>query len=197
MKRCLFILCILALFQSCDDGNVIVTSFDFDARSDLKSCNGGKDNVFFIINSDPDESISFNFSEEDFDGKLSPNENEKRLTIPLNENNVLTYRTYDSQLEGQTYFCSGVPPTTPKVIEEYKSKDGGNIDLITVVTDTTLNKLDSTITKEFETRAIVHDVTLTSQNSEEEIVEETLRLGTFTKTETFNLSEIDSLENAI
>ena len=60
MKKILLALLSVALFYSCDDGDIIVTSFDFGDQS-LQLCGDPGDYVFFKINNDAQESISLYF----------------------------------------------------------------------------------------------------------------------------------------
>lgn len=191
MKNYLFVLIALITLTSCDDGKAIVTDFKFDGRSELNICKSGNSTFLFIVNTDPDESISFSIPDRDFDGTLSEENEEEEdgviRTVELGGENELVYRTYDDQLNGQSYFCSGVPPTEPKITDEYKSKDGGYIDLITLLVDESVDEATNIVTKTYETRVIAHDVTLENKSKDEEIVQETLRLGTYIKTTTSDL----------
>src|SRR5699024_5287244 len=187
MKRYLFLVFAIFLFISCDDGTIIVTDFDFNSDSELQLCKTeSSTNVLFIVNSDPDESIAFNFSDEDFDGTYEDiEEDEQIITIELDESDRLVYRTYDGSIDN-TYFCSGIPPTSPKVTGEYISKSGGSIDIITTLIDEEPGE-NNTVICTFVTRAVAHNVTLKNSSSDEEIVEAELQLGSFKKTAQFEV----------
>jgi|AntDeeMinimDraft_4_1070355.scaffolds.fasta_scaffold04626_2 hypothetical protein len=133
------------LFSSCDDGDIIVTTFDFDADSELKVCR--KDaivdpeanqlppiEVFYTINQDPDESISISLANSSFNGKFSGIGSQDSLRLSVNNSNQITYRTFNGAV-GNTYFCSPVPPSQPSVNEEYMSTNGGTLFLNTTITD--------------------------------------------------------------
>src|SRR5690625_298925 len=195
MKNFFYLLFACLLFFACDDGDKIVTIFNFDAESDLKLCHVGSTNVLYIVNSNPDEAIAFNFSDEDFDGTFIENDISQTLIIEIGGNNNLIYRIFDSSLSGGTnYFCSGIPPAEPKIQQEYISKNGGYIELKIYLTDQEIDEAEQTITRTFETHATAHDVTFKNVSKDEEIVEEILKLGFFTKTATFDLSEIGESE---
>lgn len=190
MKKHLPVLGLLFALISCDDGEAIVTDFKFDAESDLNLCSTDEQNILYIVNTDPDESISFAFSDEDFDGTIPTDEEEEdEITqiVELSNSNQLVYRTYNDQLEGKEYFCSGVPPNEPKITDEYKSIDGGYIQMITILVDEDVDELANTVTKTFETHVQAKDITLENPIKDEEIVQETLQLGYFTKTTTIDL----------
>lgn len=119
----------LVLFSACDDGEIIVTSFDFE-DSTLEFCNGPNKNVIYAINNnDVFESISLEFNNNqldvDEDDNLIPPE-EEQVTFALTENNRLVYRIYDSEVPNN-YFCNVVPPSSPDVIEEWASEPGGTV----------------------------------------------------------------------
>ncbi len=189
MKRFGLILLMAVICWGCDDGEFIVTNFNFDQDSNLQLCQSGAENVLYIVNTEPDESISFNFADTTFTGTYRTNASSITRTIQLGGNNKLVYRTYDGPV-GAGYFCSGIPPTAPKVTEEYKNVNGGTIDVITTILEQKIDTIDSLVTRTFITRAVAHDVTLKNTTGDEEIVEETLQLGSFTKTAQYNLSDL-------
>ena len=62
MRRLLFGIFSLALLSACDDGEIIVTNFDFE-DSTLQFCDGPDRNVIYAINNnDVYESISLEFN---------------------------------------------------------------------------------------------------------------------------------------
>jgi len=188
MKPCYLFLLALLTLSSCDDGDIIVTSFDFDSNSALQLCNTDASTIMYVVNDDPAESISFKFPDPDFDGTYPEDIESKTITVNLSNSNHLIYRAYDGSLDGANYFCSGVPPTQPGVTNEYISKDGGYIELIVVMIDQSLDEQTNILTRKFETYAIAHNITLVNSSNGEEIVKETMRLGSFEKTTEFDLS---------
>ncbi len=106
------------LFVSCDDGDVIVTSFNFEDAT-LQVCEGANSLVFFKINDESNESISLqlNVEEDAF-------EQSDTLPFQLNETtNFINYRTFDNPPTA-TYFCNSIPPTSPSVLQDYIGTDG-------------------------------------------------------------------------
>jgi len=187
----LFLFLLIAFFISCDDGDKIVTDFDFDEDSDLKMCKVRSNNVLYVVNTNPDEAIALNFSNDNFDGTFIEDDISQTLLIEIGGNNQLVYRTFNESLDGGTgYFCSGIPPTSPKVLQEYYSKDGGYVELVTYLIDQEVDEAENTVTRVFETYATAHDITLKNIAKEEEIVEETLNMGFMTKTETYDLEDL-------
>lgn len=140
MNKFLTILLFATLFlQSCDDGDVIVTSFNFD-NADLKTCGPVGNYVFYKLNPDNKESISLRLAGTD---SLYKEEGTKEYL--LNGTTIfMNYRNYDGPL-GADYFCSSIPPTTPKVTVDYFAKSG------TVLVTTTFIRDDNDgVPREFE-----------------------------------------------
>lgn len=119
MRRVLFaiISCIIIL-QSCDDGDIIVTSFDFE-DTNLQVCGESGAYVFFKINTDAQESISVQLpiAVEDFIV-------EDMMSFQINSStNTVDYRRFNDAITS-AYFCNNIPPTTPETISEYSSTSG-------------------------------------------------------------------------
>ncbi len=137
MKKLLAIALLSFILISCDDGDLIVTSFDLEDER-LTMCGEGNDRVLYVINNDNIfESISFEFSSSSIVDTL---ENaltttvDQEIQIPLGGDNRIIYRTYDSEV-GDNYFCSQVPPREPRVLQEYRSTSGGIVKIRTAFDD--------------------------------------------------------------
>ncbi|SDS29344.1 hypothetical protein [Christiangramia echinicola] len=144
MRRLFFGIFLLGLLTACDDGEIIVTNFDFE-DSTLRFCDAPDRNVIYAINDDDVfESISLEFNSSQFDtdedGNLIPPD-EAVISFPLTGNNRVTYRIYDGSFASgnNSYFCSAVPPSEPKVIEEWISGTGGTVFVTTGFTDESAN----------------------------------------------------------
>ena len=130
MRNYIFILLVLIGFTSCDDGDIIINNFDFEDAA-LKSCNkDGKSKVLYKINNENVfETISLKFSNTAFSevaGALITTPGELTLSLPssnADSDAKLVYRTYDGNVPND-YFCGDIPPSTPKVIEEFLSIGG-------------------------------------------------------------------------
>ncbi|UZO79539.1 hypothetical protein NBT05_11270 [Aquimarina sp. ERC-38] len=121
-KNSLFLFVLSLVVTACDDGDIIVTSFEFD-ELDLNVCPGIEENsfVFFKINPQLDEAISYNFISDQYDAS---SETETPLTFMLSEgNNELTYRQFDRDITND-YYCNTVPDSDINVINEVKSTEG-------------------------------------------------------------------------
>ncbi|WP_300435271.1 hypothetical protein [Christiangramia sp.] len=135
MKRLLFGIFSLALLSSCDDGEIIVTTFDFE-DSTIQFCEGSNKNVFYAVNnSDVFESISLEFRnnilEIDEDGNIVPPEDELitfDLTGSDSGDNRIVYRIFRSEIPND-YFCNVVPPSQPIVVEEWITGSDGLVSI--------------------------------------------------------------------
>jgi len=125
----------LLFLSSCDDGDIIVTSFDFEEER-FEMCGEGRSKFLYHINNgDVFETLTLqlnspNFALKDEDLVSSLED----IRIPLTGTNLITYRTYDAQLPTgrNAYFCATNPPSTPRVLQEYISV-GGTVIIRTVV----------------------------------------------------------------
>lgn len=125
------VLCLLA----CNDGDVIVSSFDYNQDTELDLCQVNNNNVLHNVNSETNEAISFEFELADFNGKFDSLCPPQPVVIQLNQTNKITYRRLSDNVAGEDYFCQQIPPSSPTVLEEFTSLDGGQAQLIFFATD--------------------------------------------------------------
>lgn len=185
MKKVFFLFFLSFTLFACDDGDLIVTDFDFSSDSSLQFCDNGSGTVLFVINSDPDEAIAITLPDEDFDGTFEEDEEQRVIKVPITEANPVVYRSFTDRVNKE-YYCSGIPSTEPEITNEYRSKNGGNLYLITTVIKKETDSLSQITTKTFETYAEIQDITLKNTKKDEEIVRESLKIGSFRKERTFN-----------
>jgi len=129
---CLFVL--LIFLSSCDDGDIIVTTFDFEEDTFSLCSEGQSKFLYHVKNSDIFETLTLQLNSGGFspdDTKLVPSE--ETLRIPLSGNNEIIYRTYDAAVPAgrNAYFCTLNPPSSPRVVQEYQSV-GGTVIIRTV-----------------------------------------------------------------
>ena len=145
MKRLLFGILGLALLSSCDDGEIVVTDFDFEDSS-IQFCEGPDKNVFYAINNDGIfESISLEFSNNqlavDENGNLeAPDPIDEEISFALDDqNDRIVYRLYNGDIPtgSNGYFCNVVPPSSPVVVEEWISGSGATARITSRYTDET------------------------------------------------------------
>lgn len=167
MKKLFAILLTFTFLHSCDDGDIIVTNFNFE-NVDLKTCGEVGDYVFYKVNTQSFESLSLKLgiSEDIYE------EPGTKTYILAAATNFVNYRRYDGPLQGN-YFCSSIPPTSPEVIEDYRAVSG------TAVVNVTFDYDDespgqTTIHKDVQ--IILKDLVLVK--GDEQIIIETLDMGT-------------------
>lgn len=114
---------------SCNDGNFEIPSMEFEAS--ISECG---DLLLYRLNNAKTEVIALSLSED-----LLPTE-EKAITISLGSSTTVTYLIFDTKV-GTSYFCNDIPPTTPKVLQNYTATNGNIIINTTPITD-----VDNTVT---------------------------------------------------
>ena len=142
MRNIFYITFLLIVFSSCNDGDIIINNFEFEDAS-IKSCGkNGRPKVFFKINTENVfESISLvtnNTAISDSASVLTTNI-ENVIRFDLDNINKINYRVYDGTITSD-YFCNSLPPSTPKVIQEFISVGG----TVVITTETaTANETDT------------------------------------------------------
>lgn len=132
MKKTLVLFLSFLAFTACNDGDIIVTSFDFD-ETNLQTCKGASSYVFFKINSNATESISLRITTSD---ELFLESSTREIALD-GSSNVVNYRNYDGEITSG-YFCSAIPPVEPLVTADYIGASGVAI----LITETTLDDND-------------------------------------------------------
>jgi len=122
----LFSFCLIVCLFSCDDGDIIVTTFDFDQETPLSLCQQDNENVLYYIDPTTNEAISFEFNLGGFDGTFPGLVEPEPIVLNINNTNRITYRKLSSQPDGD-YYCLQVPPSSPQVLEEFISTTGGTV----------------------------------------------------------------------
>ena len=132
MKKLVLLIFIPLLFQGCNDGDIIVTNFDFE-DAQLQQCGDTSNVVFFKINPQVNESISL----------LIPTSQELFIetgtqTFNLSSTgSIVNYRGFDDSVTS-SYFCNPVPATSPGVVLEYIGTSG----IASLISETTLDDFD-------------------------------------------------------
>ncbi len=136
MKNFLSLLFFAFLLSSCDDGDIIVTDFDFENQQ-LQWCGDLESHVLFNINNSlVNEAIAFRFDLDTPELRFFTQE-VGQISIPINSTNRIVYRVFNGQVEN-SYFCNEIPPVSPNVTEEYRSTTGGQV----IITTTLKNTVD-------------------------------------------------------
>ncbi len=124
------------LFLGCNDGDVIVTTFNFDS-TDLQFCTGNNTYLFFKLNEGETESLSLLFQG---DSDIFITSDTTSITLD-GTSNYVNYRIFNSEITS-SYFCNEVPPTSPQVTSEYLGNSGTG-ELITIASYDDLDGIDA------------------------------------------------------
>lgn len=118
MKKPLLIIFLALLLNACNDGDIIVTTFDF-ANSDLQTCGEAGSYVFFKINTEVPESLSLELGTSS-----AIFEQADTLTVTFDgSTNFANFRRFSDAITS-SYFCSNTPPAVPQVIDEFIAASG-------------------------------------------------------------------------
>lgn len=135
MKTLIRFLILSGFFLACDDGDIIVTTFNFD-EANLNNCGGPGNYIFFKINNNTSESISLSLGTSD----ILFIESGSRVFVLNGTSNIVNYRIYNGDITN-SYFCNSIPPISPDVIKEFIGSSGE----ATLVTDVTLDDMDGIV----------------------------------------------------
>jgi len=135
MKTLICFLILSSFFLACDDGDIIVTTFNFD-EANLNNCGGPGNYIFFKINNNTSESISLSVGTSD----ILFIESGSRVFVLNGTSNIVNYRIYNGDITN-SYFCNSIPPISPDVITEFIGSSGE----ATLVTDVTLDDMDGIV----------------------------------------------------
>lgn len=132
MRKRLLLIFLALLLQGCDDGDIIVTNFDFE-DAQLQQCGESSNYVFFKINPQVNQSISLNISTTQ---ELFLDSGTQSFDLN-STGSIVNYRGFDDTVSSN-YFCNPIPPISPRVILEYTGTSG----LARLISDTTLDDFD-------------------------------------------------------
>lgn len=132
MNKFVFVLLLFFTFTSCQDGDIITASFDFE-DTNLRFCGGTGGYLFYKLNLASTESLSVRLGTTE---QLFVEDGTQEFTLD-GTSNFVNFRSFDSDVEA-SYFCNEVPPTTPEVIDEYIANSG----IARLLTEITLNDND-------------------------------------------------------
>ena len=131
----LLVLCLVALFYSCNDGDLTIETIDFDSITTIQTCESTvttASTVFFKINDT--EALILELQSGLLKNEVSTTE----ITSLIPSESKVTYRTFTDNVTSN-YFCDVIPATTPTVVEEIEATEGEiliNTTLLDGTTDT-------------------------------------------------------------
>lgn len=129
MKKLFGLLVCALLLSGCDDGDIVLQSFNFDNET-IQTCTD-KDLLF---KTNGEELLLIDIPATNFPNEITP-EGEPRFVTITGTNRVL-YRKYNGSVSNLT-ICSVIPPASPTVVNEWTAASGGQIQIITTEKTTT------------------------------------------------------------
>jgi len=135
----LFVLCFVALFYSCNDGDLQIETIDFDSVA-ISTCEPTvttSSTVFFKINNK--EALILELQS----GVLKNEVSSEVITSLVPSQSKLTYRVFSDNVTSN-YFCDAIPTTTPSVLEEIEA-EAGEVLITTTLAEGTTDTFEHTI----------------------------------------------------
>ena len=123
MKRSILLLGALAVFSSCDDGDLVYESLNFKDAV-ITKCD--QNELYFKTNGH--ELLLIDFTGPNNTTILHDSVPIGQLrSLTTTTTNKILYRSYDGDIKKEA-ICSQIPPASPKVTAEYVSENGGIIE---------------------------------------------------------------------
>lgn len=129
MKKIFGLLVSILLLSSCDDGDLVLESFNFDTVA-IQKCSDR--NPLFKINKE--ELLLIDIPSIYFPNEVTPT-GQPRI-VNISEVNRVIYRKYNGTVTNSV-ICSDVPPSKPIVQDQWTAAAGGTIEIITTEITTT------------------------------------------------------------
>lgn len=129
MKKVFGLLVCALLLSSCDDGDIVLQSFNFGTAA-IQKCSDKE--VLFKTNSE--ELLLMDIPASYFLNEVTPDGSPRIVTI--SSVNKIFYRKYSGTVSNST-ICSDIPPASPTVLNEWTAAEGGTIQIITTEKTTT------------------------------------------------------------
>jgi hypothetical protein len=127
MKKILLLISIVFIYNSCDDGDVTLESFNFSSQSILKCSD---ENKTFLYKINDDELLLLDISAEPYTYDVTFTTFPYTKSYEINTSSIsVLYRLYNDTASSTT-ICSAIAPATPIVTNEW-SATGGTIDVTT------------------------------------------------------------------
>lgn len=125
MKKILILLAVIISLSSCDDGDIVLESFDFDEES-IQDCEGVDDHFLYKIKDN--EILILALPIDTFDAAfVNEATDDTPRVVSINSSNQIIYRLYSEDVTAAS-ICSDLPPATPTVTNEWEA-NGGTIQI--------------------------------------------------------------------
>lgn len=184
MKKTLYGLITALLFISCDDGNLTQETISFDTVTTQSCSSNGiiykiKDHEALLI-----QIPTTSFTDE-------PTPIGSPTIIDINSTNRVVYRLYDNTIPS-AMFCETIPPSSPKVTEEWIATSG-KIQITTTAIKSTNATTGRTSITGYNHTIVFKNITFAKQNGTQ--VYETFAFGDYSRNITpLTLGFDDTLE---
>jgi hypothetical protein len=126
MKKILVILGLVILFNSCDDGDIKLESFNFSSQS-ITRCNPSTNKTFLYKVNDK-EMLLLNIDAASYINAVTTINQPRIYTIGINS--AVFYRIYSADIPSG-FICSSIAPANPVVSNEWNAT-GGTIEVTTI-----------------------------------------------------------------
>ena len=118
MKRFIGLLVCILLFNSCDDGDIKLDTFNFDPAAAINDCDVNNGLFFKVKNN---EALILKTPISTFANVVTAANTPRTLLI--SSNNQVVYRLFNSIISS-AYFCASFPPASPAVEDEWNAAYG-------------------------------------------------------------------------
>ncbi len=125
MKKIFVLLSFVLIFNSCDDGDITLESFNF-SNQQIQKCPDGKTFLYKINN---DELLLFDITADFYTYDITETEFPYTKSYPISGTTAVIYRLYNDTASNVT-ICSTIAPATPVVTNEWVAT-GGTIEVTT------------------------------------------------------------------
>jgi hypothetical protein len=118
MKRFIGLLVCILLFNSCDDGDIKLDTFNFDPAAAINDCDVNNGLFFKVKNN---EALILKTPISTFANVVTAANTPRTLLI--SSTNQVVYRLFNSIISS-AYFCASFPPASPTVEDEWNAAYG-------------------------------------------------------------------------
>ncbi|MBN9282998.1 MULTISPECIES: hypothetical protein [unclassified Flavobacterium] len=128
MKKIFGAFVCLFLLNGCDDGDIVVETFDFGSSS-IQKCSNSTDTQTILTRTNKNQLMLINVAASNFKNQETVAGTPITITTTGSE---IIYRSYSDDVTSAAV-CSTIPPVSPVVAEEYRVLPGGTIEIVTTM----------------------------------------------------------------
>lgn len=128
MKKVFSAFICLFLLNSCDDGDIVVETFDFGSVGVQKCSNND-----ILLKTSGNQLMLLNISPEYFKNQETPLNTPRVYTI--SGSSEVIYRSYTGDVTNSS-ICATIPPSSPAVVDEFNAQSGGKVEITTTMIPT-------------------------------------------------------------